>query len=199
MVNKQGNERRLMINGYGITIFGILLTCLASQTIQAAEVYKQVDENGNVIFTDTPGKGAEKVDVQPTNIQNFPKATKIAPQREQPKDTFSYKTMNIIAPRNDTTIRDPGDVLVRVELSPGLQRAHQVRFTDNGEPLGEPSRKLSIQLINLSRGTHMLQAEVLDQQGKALISSAAVVVYVHRNTIINNPPPKPTTPAKPTK
>lgn len=196
MVNKQGNERQLMINGYGTTIFGILLTCLALQTIQAAEVYKQVDENGNVIFTDTPGEGAEKIEVQPTNIQNFPKTPKMAPQREQPKDTFSYKALNIIAPLNDTTVRNPGDVLVRAELSPGLQRAHQVRFTDNGQPLGEPSRKLSLQLINLSRGTHMLQAEVLDQQGKVMISSAAVAVHVHRNTIINNPPPAPAKPKK---
>jgi len=170
-------------------LLGLVFSGLALAPLEAVTVYKQVDKEGNVTFTDQPAEDAEteQVEIQPINVHSFPKAPPPEPKSQAPEKQFSYKTLNIVAPKNEDTLRDPGDILIRAELNPNLRSGHQVRFTDNGEPLNEPSRKLSLQLFNLYRGTHNLQAEVVNRKGEVLISSPVVTLYVHRNSIINNP------------
>jgi len=50
------------------TIFVILLSAGISLGVHAAEVYKTVDENGNVVFSDKKTQDAETIDVQPNVV-----------------------------------------------------------------------------------------------------------------------------------
>lgn len=179
-----------------LLFLGVILIGSGVNYSLAAEVYRQVDEEGNVIFTDQPAKGAEKVEVKPPNVHNFPQPPEIKPlPRQTPKQPL-YKAIEITSPANDATIRNPGDVLIRAAVSPNLRRYHKVRFTDNGQPLEAPSRSLSLQLYNLSRGTHIIKVEVLDANDKLVIASEPVAIHVHRTSIIKpqQPPPTKTNP-----
>ena len=46
----------------------LLMTLTASFVAHAAEVYKTVDENGNVVFSDKKTQDAETIDVQPNVV-----------------------------------------------------------------------------------------------------------------------------------
>ena len=48
--------------------FLLLITVAASTDTYAAEVYKTVDENGNVVFSDKKSQDAETIDVQPNVV-----------------------------------------------------------------------------------------------------------------------------------
>ena len=50
------------------TFFLLLITVAASTDTYAAEVYKTVDENGNVVFSDKKSQDAETIDVQPNVV-----------------------------------------------------------------------------------------------------------------------------------
>jgi len=164
----------------------------------AGEVYRQVDTEGNVTFSDQPNPGAEKIEVAPTNVHNFPKAPAIKPLQDKSEGKELYKSLAISSPAMDTTIRDSGDVLIRAKISPALRKSHNLLYSDNGQPIGEPSRKLSLQLINLSRGTHLIQVDVVDADNKVLISSAPLSIHVHRTSIIKPEAPPPTKKDAPT-
>ena len=59
--------------------FLLLITVAASTDTYAAEVYKTVDENGNVVFSDKKSQDAEMIDVQPNvvdlDIPDMPEST----------------------------------------------------------------------------------------------------------------------------
>lgn len=105
------------------TKYIILLSIVVTYPLDAlaAEVYKTVDENGNVVFSDKPTANAEKINVQPNVIDvNIP---------EMPEPTAKEK------PRTQTTTRSK-------EVEPeiiGYGRAHggnirrRVRTETNGE------------------------------------------------------------------
>lgn len=182
--------------------FTLLFTLLIASLVNASEVYRHVDENGNITFSDQPQQGADKIEVEPANIQSFPKAPVITALPENPDANFRYNTLTIVYPENETTLRNTGDISISAAVAPQLKKKHQVRFTDNGQTVAEPTDNLSIQLKNLSRGSHQLQAQILDEKGKVLISSSPVTIYVHRKSTLHKnpasatPPPPPPPPKK---
>ncbi|MCF7982110.1 MAG: DUF4124 domain-containing protein [Pseudomonadales bacterium] len=173
----------LQLRNFSLLSLGLILS-VSVNNLLAEEVYRQVDAEGNITFSDQPNPGAEKIDVAPTNVQHFPKPPVTKPPTDKSAEKASYKSLAISSPINDSTIRDPGDVLISAKISPALRKNHKVIFLDNGQPLGDPTRSLSMQLINLSRGTHMIQVQVIDTENKVLISSTPIAIHVHRNSII---------------
>ena len=59
-------------------IFLILFSACVSLGVHAAEVYKTVDKNGNIVFSDKKTQDAETIDVQPNvvdlNIPDMPES-----------------------------------------------------------------------------------------------------------------------------
>ena len=60
---------------YNFVIKLLFMTCIAS-AVHATEVYRTVDENGNMVFTDKKTQDAETINVQPNvtdlNIPDIP-------------------------------------------------------------------------------------------------------------------------------
>lgn len=56
-----------MVQLYNFVIKLLFMTCIAS-AVHAAEVYRTVDENGNVVFSDKKTQDAETIKVQPNVI-----------------------------------------------------------------------------------------------------------------------------------
>lgn len=158
---------------------GCLLTLLAA----GAEVYRVIDADGNVIYTDTPeaGKPKEEVELPPINLQ--PAVTPSARAKEPPKEAIHYEA-RIVEPSNDSTI-PPGqlDVAVRVELKPVLQPGHRLELTLDGEPQGKASVSTTFRLSELNRGSHQIVARVKDADDLTISSSPAVVIHVKRHSV----------------
>ncbi|WP_166643036.1 DUF4124 domain-containing protein [Alcanivorax sp. 24] len=146
-----------------------------------AMIFRSVDEHGNVTFTDSPPKGrdAEAVRIGPTNTVPGPRQER--PPAEPPESSLpvfeGYQRLAIVSPRPNATVRNPeGPISVEVALEPALQAGHRLEVLDNGEPLAGTA------LRDPERGSHVLVARVLDQEGKEIKRSATVTVHVHRTS-----------------
>lgn len=172
-----------------------------------AEIYRWIDDSGNVVFSDEPQAGAERVDLPPTTTYTpvdeeaaTDEILKLSPEDEdeaQQRDVPDYQ-IRIVAPANDESIWvNNGDVTVSMIVEPTLdaERGDQVILRLDGEPVSEPRNSTTFQLNNLSRGTHSLNATVVDSNGVALTSTGTVTFHLHRASIQNNTgltPPGPT-------
>jgi|AMFO01.1.fsa_nt_gi hypothetical protein len=157
----------------------------ASAAPAVAEVYKRTNPDGSVEFTDVPSKQEEEpVPLNPTNTFEAPSAPL---QQSTPKPKASqekYSAISITSPANEATIRDnTGAITVNVSLTPALQSGHKLVLLVDGSQKGE-STSGSFELTNLDRGSHSLAAQVLDDAGKTVISSTAVTIFLHRQSVI---------------
>ena len=171
-------------------LLGLSLTLSAG-----AQIYKTVDKDGKVIYTDKPrgDQPAEAVDLPPINTlppenaDNFPRDE----QQNQP-EAIRYQ-VDIISPRENVTI-PPGqrDLGIAVTLNPPFAGDHWLRYFMNGELL-EETRESNIVVQDVFRGSHTLEVEVIDNNGTSLGKSAPVVVNVIRPTVKQQtaPAPKP--------
>lgn len=172
-----------------LRIFALLALYACAQWAAAA-IYKTVDENGNVIYTDTPkDKSAEAIELQPVNTQ--PAVKPRTPPKPTANDSgdkekaTSYR-VRITSPANDSTIPTGQEsVAVQVSLSPKLAAKHRLQLLVNGAPLGKGGRSTRFQLSALQRGTLNLQARVVDADNKVLASSDSINMHIKRHSILN--------------
>lgn len=172
----------------------ILLTAvLATSVSYAEEIYKSVDEKGVPSFSDTQTEGAEKITVEPVNVQPIPTpSTPPAAASAQPSaPDYRYTKLDIISPENEATLRDEHKILLQAALEPSLQKGHQIEFLGNGQPLQPAGQSASMELLNFDRGTHTLSARVIDKNGKVLKTSNPVTVHIFRTVVKPPPPPAP--------
>jgi len=176
----------------GIIIFSLGLTVWASD-----QVYKKINEDGTVEYSDRPIEGAERIKVPKGSTYSAPPVTTSkagAPGQSQAEPEFSYQRLAILEPKNDAQIRsNQGNVSAMAEVSPGLQAGHKFQWLLDNQPLvGMNSLKLKLQ--NVDRGTHTLQLTIIDSDGKQLMASDKVTFHLLRHSAANPftvPPPRP--------
>ncbi len=165
-------------------LLAIILLGLIGFTAQAT-VYKWVDENGKVHYSDEPRDGAKVLQLK-ENTQNHvklpPPVVISNPQDEsQAKAEPVNYQVSIQSPDNDATIRDnQGKITVISQVTPKLIKSHYlVLFMDNRR-ISEPQTNGLFQLENIDRGAHHFVVKAIDQNGKVLASSQPRQVYLHR-------------------
>ena len=167
-----------------VALLGIFVAAAAT-----ADVWRWVDENGVVHFSDTPVEGAERIDVseasRTTGARVYtppPRTSADGEPAPEPEEAFSYESLTIASPAAEETLWNiEGTLNVSLALNPGLQSGHQVRVYFNGEPRMVNSTSFTIDEV--WRGVHNIQAEVLDETGKLMIRSQPNRFYVQQNTI----------------
>ena len=151
----------------------------------SAKIYRSVDKNGNVIFSDQPAEGAsasEEVHLRPPNAVPMKrvKLPEAESQIEEDEPPEGYRSLVITRPEPESTIRNQQEpVVVSVDLQPSLQGDDRLVLFDNGE--AQPGMALN----TVIRGTHTLVVKVLNSDDEVLISSEPVQVYIHRSTVQN--------------
>jgi hypothetical protein len=167
-----------------LALLGLFVAAAAT-----ADVWRWVDENGVVHFSDTPVEGAERIDVsessRTTGARVFTPAPQIAPDAtaapEAPEE-FRYESLTVASPAAEETLWNiEGTLSVSLALTPGLQSGHQVRVYFNGESRMVNSTSFTINEVY--RGVHNIQAEVLDATGKLMIRSQPNRFYVQQTTV----------------
>ena len=169
-------------------IIVILLGLLASSSA-LAQAYTWTDEDGVVHYSDRPQPGATEVDLGKYSASKGNSlARKPLPRRSSTTDqgdtsTFRYESLEVASPAAEQTLWNIEAVLnVSLALSPALQSGHRVRVYFDGTP--QEVVGLSVQLQEVYRGAHNLQAEVVDQAGKVLIRSQPSRFYVQQTSVL---------------
>jgi hypothetical protein len=165
--------------GLPIALATLILACTAQ--VGFAQVYKHVDENGNVTFTDKPPADAELIEIRSPNSISAPVAIEYHKEAAPKAEAGESYTVNITAPADETIIpRGPGNFSVSASVTPSLQGDSRLQLLIDGAASGEPQSGASWALTNVFRGTHTLEVAVVDDKGEQLAKSAPVTVYVFR-------------------
>ena len=168
----------------------LLLTALLILALPAtAEMYRWVDEQGKVHFSDKP-KGDNAESYQPkTELLTVPSAQGGGLQplsRPAPSGPVKYKNLQISAPANDHvfTPDKTASIAVSIDLQPGLMSSegHMLSLFLDGELYAKGS-KMSFNLTGLHRGTHTVEAVITDARGKKLKSSGVVSFHVQKHSL----------------
>ena len=174
-----------------------LLILLAAPLLQA-EIFKWVDDQGNVHFSDQNQEGSRPIELKPTTVIETPAAPAPTAQPQQTGEqarqeaAVAYESVKIVQPNDDESIRSNGEgvINVMIEREPQLSRGDSYRLTMNGDVIEPYLTSGVIPLENVDRGSHTLSVEIVDQSGNSLISSEEITFHVLR--VANPPRPAPT-------
>jgi len=169
----------------GITV-GLMLLIAGPVT---AEVYRNVDAQGNVTFSDEPSKGAEAVKVKPVTTITLPKPQNVRETdklREDVKREGSvYESVSFTYPENEQAFYSgSGDVRFDMRSTPGLEPGHKYEVTLDGQPVGQ-STSGSVNVSNVYRGTHNAGIHIVDKNGVQIKTGSPVRFTVHRPSTQN--------------
>ena len=170
--------------------FFVLLLMLAPLSAMAA-IYKSVDSNGDVVFSDKPSPDAKEIPTPSPNTVHLPKAPppEVAKKEKKAKDTV-YSSLVITSPGNNETIHsNPGIVNITLQLTPPLntKAGDRVNILVDNYVLLRQTSQLSVKIPDINRGTHTVQAVVTNKQGATLIKSDEVQFFMRRQSLLNKP------------
>ncbi|HDP88782.1 MAG TPA: DUF4124 domain-containing protein, partial [Thioalkalivibrio sp.] len=156
--------------------FLLALLLLTFTATLHAEVYRWVDEEGNVQFSDKPPPGdqpREVIDLPSAPVTQTYKPSPTPPasdeERQPTEAPVAYRWFTIASPADDEPVREnAGNVTVSVDITPALQPGHRLRLYLDGILLDNGGTRTTVNLTNVSRGTHQIRAEIVDTDGKVL-------------------------------
>ncbi|MBT5105989.1 MAG: DUF4124 domain-containing protein [Porticoccaceae bacterium] len=168
----------------------LAISSVVAPTVAAA-VYKTIDKQGNIIYTDTPPAetAASEVILPPINPISSPADPAPAAARSpvssdaDPVTTFTgYSFIALASPLDGTLVHfDEPNLLAQLALTPGLEADHLVQFYVDGSAYGSAIPSLSLSIAGLERGSHRISARVLSSRGAILAVATPVTVQVQRH------------------
>jgi hypothetical protein len=160
------------------------LTCVLAGSLTNAEVYKTVDKNGRVTYTDVPPANTDAKPVELKTINNIPAPTAIPTDNlntnnTNPQASSEYQ-VQILAPENGKTLLvDERSISVSVSLSVNLKDGDQLAYKLDGAVVTN-SRENTYIIAEPPRGEHILTVDIVNKEGASLAQSNAVTVFVMR-------------------
>jgi hypothetical protein len=172
------------------------LICLAGSLAAATTVYRWVDENGVIHYSDQPHQNAEKLHLQTVQTYNSSADTgAFAAQPPAPAavHTNTYTGCAISSPQDASTFMNLDTLNVSVRTDPALHPGDQIYVLMDGQPLnnGAPTGS-QFTVSPVDRGSHTLQALIKSSSGEVLCQSPGVTFDVHQPSLQNpvNPVPR---------
>lgn len=179
---------------------------LLASGIASAQFYKSVDEDGNIVYSDTPTPGAEQLKPPPiSTVDSLPKPKPAAESQTEPgektaekpgeetdeqvtkKPPTRYTKFAILSPKNEATIWDNnGSVPLSLLLEPPLdtENGHSVWVYVDGKAVVRKSQSMVQPLSGIERGAHKIRAEIRDEKRKTLRRSKNITVHMKRTSSI---------------
>lgn len=178
--------RKGMISAISVT--GVFLLTLS--VVWAANIWKVVDENGNVVYTDQPPRdGSTPMDlpelsVIKTDIQvnQTPAGQKKAKARTSGELRKLYRDFRITRPLPEETFWGTANAVVvtwgsKIPLTPDLS----VRlFVDGKAQEAPPTGGVS---LTLDRGEHKVSAELRDAGNRRIMRTESVTFFVKQSSV----------------
>ncbi len=153
---------------------------LAAFGCQAAVIYKWVDADGVVHYSDQASPGAEKIYTS-SPAGSTPSSARSGGPPQAPKSAaasgLGYAEFSITSPSGDQTFFGDDVVFVNLSLEPALKQNHGITWHLNGKQLDSPANPVAFPLPHLDRGTYALAATITDQDtGESQSSSVTFFV-----------------------
>jgi len=182
-----------------VLLLAVLGSCWA--LVAQATVYRWVDADGTVHFSDQPHQGATEIQVQEPQTYSAPKPAPAANSNANAataarlKDlNFRYTSCAVGSQASESTIGDTDSVEVSVSLNPAPRPSDHISVFYDGAALpGSGGTSTGYTVSPLDRGTHTLTVSVSDAGGNVLCQSGPVTFYVRQPSLLA--PQNPNSPA----
>lgn len=182
----------------------LLVACLLLAADAGAQIYKVVDEEGNVTYTDQrPSADAQPMDLPELSVietdvevPETPQPGAAAAEGEEKPPTprelrRRYSDFRILQPQQEETFWGTGNTVVVAwgssrEMLPDIT----ARLYVDGQPQDvSPNGSLS---LTLDRGEHNVYAELLDSRKRRIVNTDTVTFFVKQySQNFNRPRPNP--------
>lgn len=162
-----------------------LTFALGAGAVMATTLYRWVDAQGVVHYSDTPQPGAQRIQVQEVQTYKAPPAPRAQtqPTTAPPAASSSYQCQ-IISPSPEQGFFDPEVIPIAVSVTPPPGEGDHVLVTVDGTPLPN-SPNLSYQVTQPDRGAHTITATVQAADGRATCTAAPVTFNVQRSSLLS--------------
>ena len=175
----------------------------AHSTVQAEGFYKWKDARGNIQYGDQPPPNVKAESMKMpaiTVIENyadqwkpmtFDNAAAQPLELDEPprRQTSAYDALEFIAPKPNQAIRaNDGEVSAMISVKPPLKAGHQIVFTLDGKEVSRGVMRTS-NFSNLPRGSHTVNARIIDQKGKSLKSTSVTFNVQRFSKLLNQKKP----------
>ncbi|MFC1518450.1 DUF4124 domain-containing protein [Pseudomonadota bacterium] len=175
-----------------LTLLITLILCSVIFSIGHATVYRWVDEQGNVHYSDQPRENAEQIELS-ENTQNSVAAPTVIETDSSPKEAkpVEYR-VRIVNPTQEETIRNNnGNFTVVASAAPELPSGFLMALYIDDLLYGQPQASSIFNVTEVNRGEHNLVVKVLTQNGKVLASSSPRKIFLHQASVFSIAKPRP--------
>jgi hypothetical protein len=151
----------------------ILILICFSGWLLAQPIYKVVDEEGNVTYTDQkPDESADPLDLPEINVLDRGEEEAVIAAEPEAAEPREHLEFIITSPRDDEVL-DSDSVTVAIESSVDLPPTTQVviYLNDIAQP---PVQSLAARYEGIGGGEHSLRAELQTPSGRVLAETEAV-------------------------
>ena len=148
----------------------------------AAPVYRLVDGDGRVTFTDVPVPGAERFVPGTANTYRAGQPQPRAPDdpvRVQPDGFAGYRSVAIEWPKEEAVRANEGRIRIVAATEPSLQSGHRAVVLLDGQA-AQRSEGLTFELTQLDRGRHEVSVHIVDGNGQVLAQSRPKIIHLLR-------------------
>jgi len=164
------------------------LMSFACSLALATTVYKWVDDNGVIHYSDQPHPNAQKLQVQGVQTYSSSSASVRAPAESEPGSTAAnpYKGCAIAQPLDQQNLPNAQSVFIRVAADPVPRGGDRIYITMDGQGLnsGQPTG-LSFNVTPIDRGSHSVSAQIRSSDGTILCQTPAVTFYVQQPNLFS--------------
>ncbi|MCD6055847.1 MAG: hypothetical protein K0R12_809 [Gammaproteobacteria bacterium] len=180
-----------------ISIIALILSA-SSQ----AEIYRSVDKNGNMVFSDSPSDTGQKVELAPTQVYTPPTVEKSTTNIDEagadtaPTDSNTtqtqnkpYESVSMTGVEDQSTLPHNIPISVTISSIPALQAgdSYNVLIDGNSNGPAQTNGAFSIPVTGFDRGQHTLQAVVVDSNNNVLKQSNPVTFFIFQRSLLVNP------------
>jgi hypothetical protein len=165
------------------------LTCLGAGSAHATTLYKWVDAQGVVHYSDTPQPGAQKIQIQSAQTYSAPKPAKTTPTTSASNSRSADSTApgtyqcQVVSPTAEQAFVDPDSVPIAVAVTPALTGTDRLVVTMDGTPVQvSPSGQALVP--SPERGAHTISASVQGADGSTTCSTS-VTFNVQRSSLLS--------------
>lgn len=167
---------------------GLGLGLLACSLCASAQVYRYIDPDGVVHYTDQPPeKGARPVDLPPLQVIGPTPQVDLSGESRTalPEPKQPAVTLRITAPGPEQTFRgDDRRLMVNVALDRPLPEGFGLLYLLDGSPQNRTAtRTLSYVLEGVERGEHLISVVAVDARGREVSRTAPVIVHMKPPTV----------------
>jgi len=176
---QRGGQRRPRLARAAAALW-LAAAVVAAGTTAAPLVYRWVDEAGNVHYSDEPREGATLMNVDPVPGTKFERpmaaAEPAAPESVAKDAAVDYQVSIANLQEGGVVWNDARQLPVELRVEPGLKthRGHRIIVYIDGALRAGPAADQRLVIDAMDRGTHTVEAVVVDAEGRALATTGPV-------------------------